>query len=127
MNVCINCGKGAPQCLCGDCKGVLDIETLCREVLAYKPETGNELWDRIAEKYENPYQFRDKAVELADMLPPPRRECFKMCMSGGYETIYSRDKDAFDLAYDICIRNSGGLKKDLRKVVELWKNTKGIS
>ena len=112
MNVCINCGKGAPQCLCGDCKGVVDIETLCREVLAYNPETGNELWDRIAAGYENPYQFRDKALELADMLPSPRREYFKILrMSCAYGSISARDKDAFEAAYDICIKNSGGLSR----------------
>ncbi len=112
MNICINCGNQAPQCLCNDCRGIVDIENLCREVLAYKPEAGNELWDRIADGYEKPYQFRDKALELADLLPSPRREYLKILrMSGGYETINSRDKDAFELAYDICIRNSGGLSR----------------
>ena len=102
MAICINCGKQAPQCLCDECRGIVDIENLCREVLAYKPEAGNELWDRIADEYEKPYQFRDKALELADLLPSPRREYLKILrMSGGYETINSRDKDAFELVYDM--------------------------
>lgn len=40
MAICVKCGKESDSCLCDSCKPGTDIEALCREILAYKPEDG---------------------------------------------------------------------------------------
>ncbi len=79
MAVCLNCGKETDYCLCDECRSTVNIEDLCRRIVDYRPSNcENPLWNQIASEMAYMSDFRNAAFALADELPPPRREYWKI-------------------------------------------------
>ena len=84
MAVCLNCGKETDYCLCADCKSTVDIENLCRKIIEYNPGSGgNLLWDQVASEMTGMGNFRSVVFALADELPTPRKEYWKILTFSG--------------------------------------------
>ena len=84
MAICVNCGNESDGCLCRQCIGTADLEDLCGRILEYKIESGeNPLWDQIASGLSNKNNFRNVIFAIADELPTPRREYWKILSLSG--------------------------------------------
>ena len=58
MTICLKCGKESDGCLCNTCRGMVNIEDLCRQIIEYRPGNGeNQLWDQKASELNNPGNF----------------------------------------------------------------------
>lgn len=74
MALCVNCGKESEKWLCNECTGSVEIESLCKKLLAYIPGLGeNDLWDRIASEITGSYGFRNVVIELSEELSSDRK------------------------------------------------------
>lgn len=83
MCKCVVCGGKTNKYICDACKDKTDIETLCDEIIAYRPGVENnpkvnQLWEEIAKKIAPDMRFSEIAFELADNLESPRREYQKI-------------------------------------------------
>lgn len=78
MIKCLNCGKDtANGMLCNECMTNADIEKLCIELHAFNPDAINEehpYWNDLANRLENPKNFRDSALSLCSLLPAEKRD-----------------------------------------------------
>lgn len=84
MAVCLNCGREYDGCLCNECRGSANIEDLCQRIVEYKPGCGeNPLWDQLAMELSSMANFRNVVFALADELPSPRREYWKILSLSG--------------------------------------------
>ena len=84
MAVCLNCGKEAGWCLCDGCRASIELEDLCRRITEYRPGSGgNPLWDDAAMRMSTPGNFRNVVFALADSLPSPRRNYWKILSFAG--------------------------------------------
>ena len=94
MARCVNCGIEYDGCLCDQCRKTVDLEELCKNILAYRIGSGEKpLWDEIALGFSNYYNFRQVVFAIADELPSPRREYWKLLSLTGESsniTKYSR-------------------------------------
>ena len=87
MATCLNCGKVTDYCLCGECRSVVNIEDLCKRIIEYRVGSGeNPLWDQIASELTVKYNFRNVVFALADDLPSPRKEYWKILSFAGTNT-----------------------------------------
>ena len=109
MAICVKCGKESDSCLCDSCKPGTDIEALCREILAYKPEDGgNPLWEQISGELENPYHFHNLVFVLSEELPEPRNEYMRvMCFVGGSANIMKSSRPWFYEVYERVKEHAG--------------------
>ena len=84
MAVCLNCGKETDYCICRNCHSTIDLEGLCKKIIEYKSGSGeNLLWDQIAENMTYMSDFRNVVFALADELPTPRKEYWKILSFSG--------------------------------------------
>ena len=94
MARCVNCGIENEGCLCDQCRNTVDLEELCKNVLVYRFGSGeNPLWDEIAFGLSGYYNFQHVVFAIADELPSPRREYWKLLSLTGESsniTKYSR-------------------------------------
>ncbi len=75
MAICIKCGEETASCLCDKCRTEVDIETLCEEVIAYRPgDNSNALWESICSEFNSPYNFSNLVFALSTDLSTPRKE-----------------------------------------------------
>ena len=112
MATCLNCGKEADYCLCNACKETADLEALCQKIIHFRPGDGeNPLWDRIAGEMAYEGNFRNVVFALADELPSPRREYWKIMSFSG--TSANVQKDNRPWLYEIyrALKDANGLSK----------------
>lgn len=102
MNKCIVCGKENVSLLCDECRAATDIEKLCREMIAYKAESGeNPLWESVIASAENRYYLWALAFELSGELATPRKEYMQvMSRVGIFECVNKKDRPWFYGIYD---------------------------
>ena len=95
MANCIKCGIDCEKWLCSNCSDSEDIERICEKILKYVPGSGeNELWDKIAAEQTGSYGFRNIAIELADELPFPRKEYWRMlALAGDKDYVPKSERD----------------------------------
>lgn len=78
MNKCLNCGKDiAKGMLCNECMANTDIEKLCIELHSFNPDEINErhpYWNDMANRLEDPKNFKDSALTLCSLLPADKRD-----------------------------------------------------
>ena len=112
MAKCLNCGIETDYCLCNACRSKVDIEDLCRRIIEYKPGSGeNPLWDQIASEMSSISNFRNVVFALADDLPSPRKEYWKiLTLSGIYESVQKNSQPWLYSTYDR-IKDSEGLTR----------------
>ena len=112
MAKCLNCGIETDYCLCNACRSKVDIEDLCRRIIEYKPGSGeNPLWDQIASEMSSIGNFRNVVFALADDLPSPRKEYWKiLTLSGIYESVPKNSQQWLYSTYDR-IKDSEGLTR----------------
>ena len=110
MAKCLNCGKETDYCLCDACHNMVNIEDLCQRVIEYNPGKGeNAMWDQIASEMSSMSNFRSVVFALADDLPSPRKEYWKiLSFAGKYENIQKYNRPWLFETYDR-IKDSEGL------------------
>ena len=92
MAVCLNCGKAANYCLCEDCRKTVDTESLCRTIIEYTPGCGeNRIWDQIASEMSNKNNFKNIVFSLAEDLPSPEKEYWKILSFAGENASIPKD------------------------------------
>lgn len=110
MAVCLNCGKENDSCLCDSCRGVVNLEDLCNDIIEYKPGTGeNLLWDQMASELTSEGNFRSVVFALAEDLSSPKKEYWQILSFSG--TSANVQKHNRPWLYEICgrIDDIGGL------------------
>lgn len=123
MAVCVNCGTETDGYLCSQCSSSVDLENLCGTILEYKIGSGeNPLWDQIASGLSNMYNFRNVIFAIADELPSPRREYWKILSLSGMNA--NVPKDSRPWLYEINKQISGmegltGMEKNRIKGIVL--------
>lgn len=118
MNKCIICGAECENYICEECAKTVDLEAVCFDVMRYKPdECENTLWNEIAGQYENPYNFRDIAFALADLLPSPRQQYVRMISLAGNGLCVKKDKrnDLYEL-YEECEGADGLSQQEANRI-----------
>ena len=110
MARCIKCGKETSSCLCDSCRTGTDLEELCRQVIAYRPGTGeNPLWEEICSGMNSPNNFSNLVFALSDSLPTPRKEYLRvLAIAGSYSNVPKSSRPWFYEIYD-AIKDSDGL------------------
>ena len=111
MAVCLNCGKENDSCLCDSCRGVVNLEDLCNDIIEYRPGTGeNLLWDQMASELTSEGNFRSVVFALAEDLSSPKKEYWQILSFSG--TSANVQKHNRPWLYEICgrIDDIGGLK-----------------
>lgn len=84
MTICLKCGKESDGCLCNTCRGMVNIEDLCRQIIEYMPGNGeNPLWDQKASELSNPGNFRNVVFALAEVFPSPQKEYWQIMSFAG--------------------------------------------
>ena len=113
MAICIKCGKETSSCLCDSCRTGMDLEELCRQVIAFRPGTGeNPLWEEICRGMNNPYNFSNLVFALSDELPTPRKEYLRvMAIAGSSSNVPKASRLWFYEIYD-AIKGSDGLTEE---------------
>lgn len=113
MAICIKCGKETSSCLCDSCRSETDMEELCRQVIAFRPGTGeNPLWEKICSGMNSPYNFRNLVFALSDELPAPRKEYLRVMAVTGYSSnVPKGSRPWFYEIYD-AIKDSDGLTEE---------------
>ena len=110
MAICIKCGNEASSCLCDKCKSEIDIESLCNEVIAYRPGCGeNPLWEKMCSEMSSPYNFRNLAFALSDELPTPRKEYIRVMSQTGSSSNVSKDSRQWFYETYAVIKDDDGL------------------
>lgn len=110
MNRCIICGAECDKYICDDCLPAADLEMLCEQITAYRPDVfHNQLWNEIAAGLENPYDFRRIAFDIADLLPTPKREyCKARNLANNSLSVKKDSRDTMCELYEVC-KEAGGL------------------
>ena len=84
MTKCLNCGRETDYCLCEECRRTVDLEGLCQKIIGYRPGSGeNPLWDETASGLVYVNDFRNVVFALAEVLPSPRKEYWKILSFSG--------------------------------------------
>ena len=109
MNRCIICGAKCDKYICDDCLPAADIEMLCEQITAYRPnECQNNIWNEIAAGLDNPYDFRRIAFDIADLLPTPKSEYCKARNLANNSTSVKKDsRDTMYGLYEACKEVAG--------------------
>ena len=102
MIKCLNCGKDtANGMLCNECMTNADIEKLCIELHAFNPDVTNEehpYWNDLANRLENPKNFRDSALSLCSLLPAEKRDYLNIILltsAAAPFAILAKSRDSF--------------------------------
>lgn len=103
MARCIVCGKETNSCLCDSCKAATDLEELCKNIIAYRPGSGeNRLWDEIAAEMNSPYNFRNLAFALSANMNSPRKGYWRvMSLCGASSNISKASRPWLYEVYEV--------------------------
>ena len=137
MAICIKCGKEASSCLCDSCRTGTDLEQLCRQVIGFRPGTGeNPLWEEICSGMNSPYNFSNLVFALSDELPTPRKEYLRvMAIAGSSSNVPKASRPWFYEIYD-AITGADGLTEaeneeqeqhGEERLLELMRNDKFVN
>lgn len=121
MPLCLVCGKENETCLCDSCKANTDLEKLARDIIAYRPGTGeNELWDKIAGEMLYPSYFKNLVFAVTADMKSPRKEYLRLlAMSGGSANVSKNSRPWLYEVYEE-IKQMDGLSRDERNRVRGW-------
>lgn len=112
MALCLNCGKEYDGCLCDACRGTVNIEDLCQRIVEYRPGSGeNPLWDRIAMEMSSTGNFRNAVFALADELPSPKKEYWKILSLSGTSANVQKNNRPWLYETYACIKDTEGLSR----------------
>ena len=92
MAICLKCGRESEYCLCESCKAGVDLEALCRELIAYRPGSGeNPIWEKLCSEFDDPYDLRKLVFAVSEDLPAPRKEYLRVMAITGASSNVSKD------------------------------------
>lgn len=112
MAICLNCGKEYDGCLCETCRGTVNIENLCQRIVEYRPGSGeNPLWDQAAMELSSMGNFRNVVFALADELPSPRKEYWKILSLSGTSANVQKNNRSWLYETYACIKDAEGLSR----------------
>ncbi|MBR3242774.1 MAG: 3'-5' exonuclease [Parasporobacterium sp.] len=99
---CIVCGKETDGCLCENCRTEADLEKLCKEIIAFRPGTGEKpLWEELSGELNSPYNFRNLVFSISDDLPTPRKEYLRtLTICGNSSNVPKASRPWFYEIYD---------------------------
>lgn len=112
MAVCIKCGNESKSCLCNACRTTVNIEALCEEIMQYRIGSGeNKLWEEIASGFKSPYHFKNIGFAIAEYLPSPRKEYWKilsiLSLAGNTCGVAKNSRKWLYQIYDLCKDDEG--------------------
>lgn len=104
MAVCIKCGKESEGCLCDGCRGTVDLEGLCKEIVEYTPGLGqNEQWDKMAAGLCSRDNLKNIGFAVAEYLPSPRKEYWRvLSLCGNSRSVYKNSRKWLYEVYESC-------------------------
>ena len=113
MAICIKCGKVNDTCLCESCRTGTDLEELCRELIAYRPGSGeNLIWEKLCSGFNNSGSLRHLVFAISDGLPAARKEYYRiMAITGSYVNIPKASRPWFYETYEE-IKDSDNLTEE---------------
>jgi len=121
MARCINCGIESEKWICSNCRSSEDIEEICGRILKYVPGSGeNELWDKIASEETGSYGFRNIVLELAEELPSPRKEYWRMLALAGGKDYLPKNEREWLYSFSFDKEATAALSLDERNLVKAF-------
>lgn len=104
MKRCIICGEECNNYICEKCAEKDDLEAVCMDLMRFKPEEcKNELWLEIANQFENPYELRELAFEIAEYLASPRKQLIQiLSLANNRQSVIKENRNQLYEIYDSC-------------------------